>query len=205
MGEALAPVYIRAMAHNPSSQPIPPDVRRHLLAAMGVDEQRILGIYLQIDPTTNVKAAESALRLLRREPDHWYGPRLYSTWMRVYYRIQKKSSSSPSLNELVESALEKGLRSEDLEAFASAMKAREEEEEEAKKAGAEALKLGEEVERLISKHVNNCSPGSYGLAIRWLLAHWPNEFTGSVADRFAGLILKYGQEVLEKARELFPE
>ena len=53
----------------------------------------------------------------------------------------------------------------------------------------------------------------YGLAYRWLLVHWPQEFSGydTPVDEFSGylgdmvdaLVREHGQEVLKKAQDLF--
>jgi hypothetical protein len=204
------------MKHNDSSQPIDTEVRDRLLEALAVDEKRVLQTYLEIDPTTNERAAKSSIRLLKRDPDHRYGLRLHSTWMKIDDRLRVPTTSSPRalslMRDLAEEVLKGRVDFEELDVLTELR-----DQAKAKRAEEEALDLMLAVEghlkEYVEKRVRSYPSGEgteywhwpeYGLAAEWLMAHWPGKLTGHYYDRIYALVQKYGQEVLDKVRELFP-
>jgi hypothetical protein len=198
------------MKHNESSQPIDSVVRDRLLEALAADEKRVLQTYLEIDSTTNEKAAKSSIRLLKRDPAHRYGPRLHRTWMKIDDRLRIPTTSSPRALSLMKDLAQEVLRGrvdfKELDVLADLR-----DQVKAKKAAEEARRLQASVEDQLIEYVRErvlsypLGAGSkYGLAAEWLIAHWSDNLTGPSKDRISALVRKYGQEVLDKARELFP-
>jgi hypothetical protein len=203
-------VYVRVMKHNDSSQPIDTKVRDRLLEALAVDEKRVLQTYLEIDPTTNERAAKSSIRLLKRDPDHRYGLRLHSTWMRIDDRLRVPTTSSSRalslMRDLAQEVLKGRVDFEELDALTDLRdraKAKRAEEEARNLMLAVEGHLKEYVEERVLSYPSGAGT-KYGLAAEWLMAHWSDRPTGAQRDRIFALAQKYGQEVLDRARELFP-